>query len=61
MMPSLSPSSASHASSAALCSTGYLSGGMKLAASLCVACQIHIWPKVWRVRYDDMPVTAMVS
>ena len=61
MTPSLMPSRASQASSAALCSTGYFSGGMKLAASLCVACQIHIWPNVWRVRYDDMPVTAIVS
>jgi len=59
--PSFRPSSVSHDASTASCSTAYLSIGMKLAASLCVACQIHICAKVWRVRYDDMPVTAIVS
>ena len=50
MMPSFRPSSASQALRAALWRTGYLSGGMKLAASWCVACQIHICAKVWCVR-----------
>ena len=40
---------------------GYFPGGMKLASSLCVAYQFHICAKVWRVRYDDMPVAAMMS
>jgi hypothetical protein len=61
MTPSLSPSFASQAFSAAWCNIWYFSGGMKLASSLCVAYQIHICPAVWRERYDDIPVTATMS